>query len=150
MTYHDAFEISVEFFSKIAEKCKEQGVTFCIEPTPAVYGADFIRNIKESVALIAKVNSTALKLNMDIGSLLVNKEPIKETILQNSSHIGHIHISEPYLRQINRDYEFHKGISDVLNECGYSDVISIEMLPQPIDNSDCVLQTLLFVSELYT
>lgn len=76
-----ALKIAVDFFSIIGEKTKSLGLKFCLEPTPATYGADFIRNTKEAVDLLKRINSDGLGI-IDIGSLIINKNSIKDNVFK--------------------------------------------------------------------
>lgn len=149
MKYSEALDISQDFFGRIGEKAEKYGINFCIEPTPSVYGADFIRNTTEALELINAVNSKSLKLNLDIGSLILNKEDIETVLSKNIQHIGHIHISEPYLRTINLDHSFHRKIANAIKFSFYSGIIAIEMLPQSKNNIHTIRKTLSFIKEAY-
>ena len=146
MKYAEAFAIAVDFFGRIAAVAAKNSVTFCIEPTPSVYGTDFLRDTKESIALISAVDNEALKLNVDLGALQLNKEDLQEILPNNLPHVGYIHISEPYLKPIHRDYAFHEGAAQIILTSGYSGTVSIEMLPQPLQD---IKKTLSFVTAVY-
>lgn len=147
--YDNAFAIATDFFGRLAEKAKLRGISLCIEPTPAIYGADFLRNTDEVVALLKAVNVSALRLNLDIGALVENRENIESVIQNNIQRIGHVHISEPFLKRINLNLPFHKRIANALNANSYNDTISIEMLPQANNNIDNIYKTLSFVKKIY-
>lgn len=150
LEYDSAFTIATDFFGRLAERAKLQQVSLCIEPTPAVYGSDFIRNTDETVALLKAVSSSALRLNLDIGSLVVNEENIEDTIQNNMQYIGHVHISEPFLKMITLDSSFHKRIANKLNANSYNGNVSIEMLPQTNQNGDGIYKTLSFIQKIYS
>ncbi len=149
LEYKDAFEIAVTFFSQLAKHAESLGVIVCIEPTPAIYKTDFICNTKEAIDLVKKCNNKALRINFDMGAAIENKEDIENIILENAEYIGHIHISEPYLKKINLDTLFHKKIAKAIHDSGYNDVISIEMLRQDFKNIECIGETLSFIKNIY-
>lgn len=149
MPYTHAFDIATHFFKKLAKQAKKFNLTLCIEPTPIVYGADFIRNTNEAIDLIKAVDNGSLKLNLDIGSSMLNQERIEEIILRNIKYIGHFHISEPYLETINHNQSFHQSIAQTLYNSAYKGFVSIEMLPNNESNIARVYETLSFIKEIY-
>lgn len=149
LEYDSAFRIATDFFGRLAERACLQQVSLCIEPTPAAYGSDFIRNTDEAVRLLKAVNNSALRLNLDIGSLVVNKENIEDTIQKSMRFIGHVHISEPFLKMITFDPKFHQRIANKLITNSYSGIISIEMISQASNNADRIYKTLSFIQKIY-
>lgn len=147
--YEKALGIAKNFFEKLASQAKKFNVTFCIEPTPAVYGADFIRNTDEAISLVKAVNHKSLKINLDIGSSILNNEKVEKIIANNIEYIGHVHISEPYLRTINCNNSFHKSIAQALNDNDYKGIISIEMLPTGEFNIKKISEILYFIKNIY-
>ncbi|MCF7906002.1 sugar phosphate isomerase/epimerase [Candidatus Gracilibacteria bacterium] len=150
MAYQEAFQIAVNFFSRLAQHCESLNIIFCIEPTPSIYGADFICNTEEAVKLVRACDNKFLRVNFDLGASITNKENIKDTILKNAEHIGHFHISEPFLKAIRLNSLFHKGISKIIRHSAYKGPISIEMLPKETNNIESIKRTLSFVQEIYT
>ncbi|MDO8610903.1 MAG: sugar phosphate isomerase/epimerase [bacterium] len=150
LDYDNAFTIAIDFFGKLAERAKLQQVSLCIEPTPTVYGSDFIRDTNETVALLKAVNSSALRLNLDIGSSIVNKENIEDIIQNNIQYIGNVHISEPFLKMITFNSLFHQRIADKLNANSYNNNVSLEMLPQTNKNVNGIYRTLIFIQKIYS
>jgi len=131
ISYERAFDIAVVFFSKLAEYAKRKNVIVCLEPTPLVYGADFVCNVEEAVSLIKSVGiHSSFKLNLDLGSLIVNKESVLDIFNYYSDFIGHIHVSEPYLKPIKLNDLFHSEVFNAMSCSGRDDyTVSIEMLP---------------------
>ena len=149
MPYKETLDIAKNFFEKLADQAKRFNITFCIEPTPSVYGADFIQNTNEAINLIEVINHKSLKINLDIGSSILNKEKVEKIISKNIKHIGHIHISEPYLLTINHSHSFHKNIVQALKNNNYKGIVSIEMLPIDRANVKNISETLFFVKNIY-
>lgn len=149
MPRKEAHKIARGFFGKIALEAQKFNITFCIEPTPVAYGADFIRNTKEAVDLIKAVGHKSLKINLDIGSSILNKEKVKKIIRDNVKYIGHVHISEPHLKTINFNPTFHKSIAKALNGSAYDGIVSIEMLTDGKNSLRNIRKVVSFVKNIY-
>ncbi len=149
MRYKNAFGIAVDFFSGLAKVAEDLNVVFCIEPTPAVYGADFITNTSEAIDLIKAVGRKSFKLNFDVGASILNKERFEGIILDNIEQIGHFHISEPYLKIINQNKFFHNNISELLKKGAYNKFVSIEMKSAPDIDVAKIAEIISFVKNIY-
>ncbi len=149
LSHDEAVSIAKDFFRQIAEQAKIFNVIFCIEPTPMAYGADFICNTQEAVDFVKTINHDSLKINLDVGSSVLNKENIEKIINKNIDYVGHLHISEPYLKIINLNPSFHKSVAKTLNANHYNKFISIEMLPNNEINVRNITKTISFVKDIY-
>ena len=63
--------------------------------------------------------------NIPVGTMIYNQESI-DILKGNVKLINHVHISEPYLKSIEKR-ELHAKLADVLYKEGYDGFISIEM-----------------------
>lgn len=149
LKYDKALRIATEFFKRLAKHLSKFNMVCCIEPTPTIYGADFVRSTKEAVTLIKAVNNDFIKLNFDLGTLKINNKNIEKTIFEYYKYIGHIHISEPSLKSIEIDYSFHKKFAQALKDMSYEKFVSIEMLPVDTNNTQTIQAVLSFISEVY-
>lgn len=124
-----AWEIAIDFFYKAAEKAKRYGVNFCIEPNPSEYKTNFINNTKEAVDLVKKVNHPNFRLHLDLSTLTLNDEDYFESIKLGADFLSHFHISEPFLRPVNKkNINKYKKVISLLKEINYKNWVSIEML----------------------
>lgn len=149
MELDKAFDIVTGFFGDIARHANTNDVTFCLEPTPEIYNADFILNTKEAIKLVEAVNDNAFKINLDIGACIHNDEDIVDIILSNTDLIGHVHISEPSLKAIIPDKETHTNIANALQDSGFSGSVSVEMLPSDSNNLSGLEKVISFTKEVY-
>ena len=149
LNHHQALMVAVEFFQQISKYAEQKSITFCIEPTPSIYGAEFITNSEEALKLIELVNSRAFKLNFDIGSALSNHENIKQIIDSHIAQIGHVHISEPDLSPIMLDKSRHMSISNALKRNRYEGFASVEMLAPKNNPEATVIDVLTFLKDIY-
>jgi sugar phosphate isomerase/epimerase len=149
LSHDEAMSIAKDFFRQIAEQAKIFNVIFCIEPTPTAYGADFICNTQEAVDFVKTIDHDSLKINLDIGSSILNEENIEKIINENIDYVGHLHVSEPYLKTINLNPSFHRSVVKTLNANHYNRFISIEMLPNNELDVKNIAKTISFVKDIY-
>jgi len=147
--YDKAISIAKDFFIQIAEQAKNFNVIFCIEPTPVAYGADFISSTQEAIDFVKTISHDFLKINLDIGSLILNGEAVEKMISENTNYVGHVHVSEPYLKTINLNQPFHKSIVKTLNDNKYNGFVSVEMLPSDKQNIENIFKVISFVKNIY-
>lgn len=149
MSEKEVSGVAKRFFKRLAEEAEKLSIIFCIEPTPMPYGSDFLCNTKEVISFIKEVNHKSLKINLDIGSSILNDENIGEIVRNNIGYIGHVHISEPYLKAVNRNTAFHENVAHNLNKNGYKGVVSIEMLGGNQLDFNVISKILSFVKSVY-
>jgi sugar phosphate isomerase/epimerase len=121
--YKSMFENdTIQFFSKLGSYAKQKNVILSIEPNPIIYYTNFLNTNIETLNFIKKVNHSNIRMNLDIGSMIYNKEII-ENIIDCSEYISHIHISEPFLKEIQS-----RPIHNYINRLNYDKFVSIETL----------------------
>jgi len=123
--YKIDYGYAIDFFSDIANYAEEKHVFMAIEANPKEYGCNFINTTREAINFIKDVNSPGLTVNLDLGTMLLNKENV-ENIESYLPFISHIHISEPFLEKI-KDRDEHTALASLLNKNGYAKFVSIEM-----------------------
>lgn len=126
-------QLSYDIFNELGDYATSKNVYFCIEPNPIAYGADFITNTKEGIELVKQVNNPGFRLHMDLGTMIMNHENMKELVKEGLSVTEHIHLSHPHLEPVIGFKEVHQKFSKILKENGYNKVVSIEMKNTTID-----------------
>jgi len=149
LSHDEASNVAKNFFGQIANQAKVFNVIFCLEPTPTLSGADFICNTQEAIDFVKFVGHESLKINLDIGSSILNGESIEKMITENIDYIGHVHVSEPYLKDINLDQSLHESIAKTLNSSNYDGFVSIEMLPSDRQDIKNISKIISFVRDIY-
>ena len=114
-----------EFFKSIGEYAFKNNTVIGMEANPTIYNTNYINDTKSALELIKTVDSRGFLLNLDIGTVISNNENIEE-ILGNVEYINHVHISEPWLKIIEKR-EIHKKLKSILKNENYKGFISIEM-----------------------
>ncbi|HAJ72007.1 MAG TPA: sugar phosphate isomerase/epimerase [Methylophilaceae bacterium] len=120
--------VAVPFFRHLGDIAQSYGVTICLEPNPAHYGANFMINSSETAQVVREVNHPAIKMQLDTGAMTMNHE-IAEEVLQNAANlIGHIHASEPDLLPVGDGKTDHDAVYAAVNQYLPQHVVSIEMV----------------------
>ena len=146
-----AHTIAHDFFQELGMFATEHSVTLCIEANPMIYGGDFICTTQEAIRFARSLNNPGIKINIDLGTITANSEDLETTLHEALPYAGHFHISEPYLEPIATDEKRHKNIASILNQCGYSKTVSIEMkAPKNQETRIKIIESILsFVSSIY-
>lgn len=113
------------FYNELNDYCKDTEVCFAIEPVATVYNTDYLNTTEETLKEARKIDLKHITVNLDLGTLLTNKEKI--TLIENNvDKISHIHISEPMLAPVVKHDE-HEVLHDILLRSGYNRYVSVEM-----------------------
>lgn len=117
--------IAVRFFKKIGDYAADHHTIIGMEANPTIYNTNFINTTEQAIALIKEVGSEGFKLNLDLGTMIYNKEEV--TVIDGHAElINHVHISEPGLKPIEKR-SIHKDLADFLRTNNYQGFVSIEM-----------------------
>ncbi len=146
---NDVEKEAVEFFKELAVIVKDFEITICIEPVPKLYGCNFINTSAEAIKLIKEINLPEIKLQLDLGSISINKENIEKIIAFERDLIGFVHISEPNLMPIGTTGYAHKIYSDTIKKLDPNSVISIEMLTSNNKSINSIKNAISFVKNNY-
>ena len=118
-------EIAVPFFHEIGDYAAQRNTAIGMEANPKIYGANFINTTSEAVAFVRRVDSAGLRLNLDVGTMIANGEACS-VLGGNAPLISHVHISEPFLRKIEK-HELHRELLVFLAAEQYGGFVSMEM-----------------------
>lgn len=133
------------FFKELGDYAYQKGTTIGMEPNPLIYNTNYINDTNSAFELVQNVNSKGFLLNLDIGTMIYNKECIHK-LEGNVKYINHVHISEPGLKVIEKR-KLHKELYEVLNQEGYQGFVSIEMGKGA--NILLVRETMEYIKELF-
>lgn len=117
--------IAIDFFRGIGDYAMEHNTIVALEPNPTIYNTHFMNYTEQAVEVAYKSGSDGIKVNIDLGTIICNKEDINY-IKQIPEYINHVHISEPGLNLIERR-ELHRQLFAILREIKYDRFVSIEM-----------------------
>jgi len=137
--------IALAFFKDLGDYAASKNTILAFEPNPDIYGTNFINTTQEAVDFVKQVNSAGLKVNLDFGTFLYNKEQF-EVIADHIDLINHVHISEPYLEKIQAHDE-HLQLAALLREKQYANYVSIEM--KNLGNTESVKEVMAYTKQLF-
>lgn len=118
-------QIGIDFFKEIGDYAASKGTVIGMEANPSIYHTNYINDTVSALNLIEKVNSKGFLLNLDIGTMIQNEEPVEE-LKSKIKFINHVHISEPGLKPIKRR-KLHQELKQILLYENYQRFVSIEM-----------------------
>ncbi len=124
---------AIDMFKKINTICKKKKIIFCLEANPKIYKCEYLNYTNHAFQIAKKINSNFFKVNLDVGTIIQNKENPKNLIRNNLNLIGHCQLSMPLLKPINFKNETFKTVITLLKKYKYDGIISIEMLPKKIN-----------------
>ena len=134
---------SINFFSQVSKILKNTKIVLCIEANPRSFGSDYITNTYEALKIVKRISSKNIKLNLDYGTILSNREKYNELLVKkNIKYIGHVQLSAPKLKSIRPFKNFFKKQIKILYNIGYKKIISIEMLPLQKNNFNNIVKIL--------
>ena len=117
--------VAITFFRELGDYAASKGTTIGMEANPTIYHTNYINDTRSAINLIGQVNSKGFMLNLDVGTMIQNREAVSELI--NHVHlISHVHISEPGLKPIE-ERNLHQELKKILTEENYGGFVSIEM-----------------------
>lgn len=134
-------DIALEFFKQIGDFAFEHGTNIALEPNPVIYNTNFLNYTKDCCEFVKKVDSKGLKVNIDMGTMIYNKEN-PHLVKTYKTLVNHIHISYPNLEYIKPCGEY-TTLKKVLGKIDYDGYISIEMKKQ--DDIQKVKDAVLYV-----
>lgn len=125
MVQAEAYNIAVKFFKELGDYAASRNTVIGMEANPPIYDTNFINATASALELISKVDSKGFRLNLDVGTMIYNNESIE--VLADKIHlINHVHISEPYLKPVQKR-DLHTDLISMLSNADYNGYISIEM-----------------------
>lgn len=124
-----ARDIAIRFFRLLGDIASRHGVVICLEPNPPCYGANFMTNSAETADIVVAVAHSAIRMQLDTGSLAINGEDSGQVIYEYADIIGHVHASEPNLVTLGDGGVDHATVAACLSKRLLEQVVTIEMLP---------------------
>lgn len=115
--------VAEDFLRNMARFAFEHNTCFSIEPNPSIYHTNYITTTEEAFQLVRAIHQKGLMVNVDFGTILSNQESLD---ILDFSCIGHIHISEPFLKPLEKR-SVHRELFRMAAYYHYDNYISIEM-----------------------
>ncbi len=109
------------FFKQISDYADSKGTVISIEPNPVIYNTNFINTTQKAFDFCRNSGCKHLKVNVDLGTVIYNNEQLN-CVKENIELVNHIHISEPYLKKIEK-----RDLHTQLASLDFEKYVSIEM-----------------------
>lgn len=136
---------AISFFKEIGDYAKSKGTVIGMEANPVIYNTNYINDTVSALALIEEVDSKGFLLNLDVGTIVQNKETLSE-LLGHVHYINHVHISEPGLKALEKR-DLHRELKQILMKEEYMGFISVEM--GKTDRISVIKDTLRYIQEVF-
>lgn len=124
----DALDMAIYFFRQLGDIAQASGVTICLEPNPACYGANFMTSSAETAQVVKCVAHSAIQMQLDTGALTINGENPLAVLRDGAALIGHVHASEPNLLPLGDGGTEHGQMAAALAQYLPTHVVSVEMV----------------------
>lgn len=118
----------IPFFEQLGEYALKKGTVLSMEANPPIYNTNYCNTTWEALELVKTVGSQGFKINLDLGTMIYNKEDI-QLVEAAREWINHVHISEPELVMVE-NRTIHKELSRYLKETAYDRFVSLEIRTQ--------------------
>ena len=125
----EQWQQGVAFFRELGDYAFSRGTAIGMEANPAIYNTNYINTTHEALELIRETESEGFLLNLDVGTMVENREPV-EVLEGNSGVIRHVHVSEPFLNPIAMHRDRRHLLSELasfLRENDYQGYVSVVM-----------------------
>ena len=136
----------IRIFKTLGEYAYKKNIVIGMEANPKIYNTNYINDTKSALELVKKVKSKGFLLNLDLGTMISNNEDLLKVLKGNVEYINHVHISEPWLKIIEKR-EIHKTLKYVLLEENYKGFISVEMAK--VDDIEKIEDIIIYVKEIF-
>jgi sugar phosphate isomerase/epimerase len=123
-----ANEAGAEFFHRLGESARLEGITLCLEPNPECYGANFMTHTESTADVVRLTGHPYVRMQFDTGSIFINKEDPAELLRRHADIIGHVHLSEPGLAPLGTRDSDHASMATLLRRHLGDVPLTIEML----------------------
>jgi D-psicose/D-tagatose/L-ribulose 3-epimerase len=148
LSLEEAFARAAAFFSQVAPRASDLGVSVCIEPLRPEE-TDFIITAQEGLHLVEMVNHPGFGLHLDAKAVSLEAGDPVQIIGRVKEKTEHFHINDPGLVEVNSTGTVdHAALAQALHATGYEGYVSIEMRLQP-HHHQVIPRTITFCRQTY-
>lgn len=145
----EAKKIAISFFRRLGEIAQSYGVVICLEPTPSIYGGNFMTTNHETGELVSKIGHSSIRMQLDTASITLSGENLLNILEKYAPLIHHIHASEPNLVPLGDGEVDHNKIANILKKYFSDHLISVEMLATSNEAHSISIERSLNLAALY-
>jgi len=133
-TYDEAERLFIDTAQQICDIAGENGVSIVIEPVNR-YEINFVNNLDEGAALLAKVGRENLGLMPDVFHMNIEDARIGESLARHSNLVKYIHLADSNRLAPGWGHLDFKDVFSGLRKGRFDGWASIEILPKPDPDS---------------
>lgn len=146
----EASLVAVQVLRQVGERASRVGTTLSVEVNPVEYGANFVTTFDEGIRLLEEIDHASVKMCLDMGTIaLTEGNDLSELVRSVSPHLGHVHISDPYLARTPSDPALLRSLAAQLRDVEYAGWLSIEMRSTGPNDRDAVRSSVAGVQRGY-
>lgn len=124
--HEQAMEIAAGLLSQVLPRLEERNVVLAIEPLGPEEG-DFLNTAESAVQLIRKLNSSHVRLHLDVKAMSTESSPIPDIIRENADYLHHFHANDPNRKGPGMGDVQFEPILQALKDVGYDGWLSVEV-----------------------
>ena len=126
VSQQQGFDYAVEVFKSAAQTLEECDVTLALEPLGPEEG-NFMLTAESGIAIAQAVDSSNVKLHLDVKAMSTESKPIPEIIRDSKDWLVHFHANDPNRRGPGMGDVDYVPIFDALKETAYDGWVSVEV-----------------------
>lgn len=123
-------DLFIEVVRELCEYARFKGVTLLLEPVNR-YECDFINTVEEALRFLKRIAATNLAIMPDVFHMNIEEKSIGEVLANNIDSIKYVHFADSNRLAPGQGHIDFRYILETLQNVGYDDYISIEILPKP-------------------
>jgi sugar phosphate isomerase/epimerase len=145
-THAQATDYAVDTFRRAARGIEDHGVKLCVEPLSPLE-ADFLNTAQEALELIARVDSPAFRLHLDVKAMSTEEAPAPELIRRHHEAMYHFHANDPNRRGPGFGATDFVPIFAALAEVKYQGWVSVEVFDYSPDPETIARESIRYMRE---
>ncbi|MDA9084803.1 sugar phosphate isomerase/epimerase [Candidatus Pelagibacter sp.] len=142
-------KIFLDTLKKVASYTAKKKIYFCLEANPKIYKSEYLNYTKDALKIVKRINNKYLMINLDLSTVIQNKETINDLINQNIKYIKHVQISVPYLLNVLKYKNRIRELIKLLKFYKYNNNISIEMIRPRNNPYKTVQKIIVYIKKLF-
>jgi len=119
-----------EGLAELARRAERHGTTLLLEPLNR-YETNFVHNLAEGAAIIARSRAPNLRLLADCFHMNIEETSIATALRRAGRLVGHVHLADSNRRAAGLGHTDFTAIAEALRAIGYGGFLSAEVLPLP-------------------
>ena len=124
----------------LGKEAEKQGVFLIYEPLNR-YETNLFNTLETGASFLETLETKNVKLLADLFHMNIEEEDIAKSILENGTHIGHIHFADSNRRPIGMGHTEMESVAEAIKSINYEGFISAEAFPYP-DPDAAAIQTM--------